>query len=917
MKTLLFKLLLVVALVAMPLSLYAAGGTVTGKITESSTNEVLPGANVTVKGTSIGAASGLNGVYTISGVPAGTHTLVVSFIGHKTIEIGHKTIEKEVTVTEGGKVTANFEMEAEVLMGMEIAILADRAEERKTPVAFSTVQKTAMEARLGSRDIPLVMNVTPSVYSTQQGGGAGDARINVRGFNQRNVAIMINGVPVNDMENGWVYWSNWDGLGDATSSIQMQRGLSAVNLATPSIGGTMNVITDPSAVGAGVSYKQEFGNDGFLKTTLSAATGTINGKYSFMGTIVRKTGDGLIKGTWTDAWAYYFGAAYQANKTNRFEFYVMGAPQRHGQNLYKQNIAAYSHEYAKSLDDYDPAALEAFAEAEDGRLYNENVNDLKGEYISHGLQYWNGSTHKRYSTKFINERENFYHKPLANLNWYSQLSDKLNLFSTVYYSGGIGGGTGYLGSMGWDYSGPSRVIDWDATIQRNKENDDGSRGILRNSVNTQWTIGAISKLNYKPSKAVDVNVGVDWRKAEIDHFREVRDLLGGAYYNAPSKYASDFWTEEEHKRKLGDKVAYYNTNTVNWVGFFGQSEYTMGRLAAYGMAGYSVISHSFVDHFKDDGTGNELKLESGNIGGYQIKGGAKYSILEKLDAYGNVGYVSKVPIFDNVIDDVNGVKADNPENEKFTSFEFGLNWFANKFTAKVSYYYTLWQDRAVSRGITLDDGRYAIIFLTGMNQLHSGIEFEGAFQPVNWFRLDLAGSLGNWNYLDDVTGQYKDYDDPERPNITYNYYIKDLKVGDAPQTQVAIGGSFYPVKGLSLQGIYRFYANHYAEFDPQSRTTSGDRDQSWQAPNYGVLDFHAAYKLPISLGPVNLSVFAHVFNALDEIYVQDAVDNSSYNSYRLKDESGNRYVVNPHAADAAEVFLGLPRSFNVGLQLNY
>ena len=39
---------------------------------------------------------------------------------------------------------------------------------------------------------------------------------------------MINGVPQNDMENGWVYWSNWDGVGDGTSSIQVQRGLSVL-----------------------------------------------------------------------------------------------------------------------------------------------------------------------------------------------------------------------------------------------------------------------------------------------------------------------------------------------------------------------------------------------------------------------------------------------------------------------------------------------------------------------------------------------------------------------------------------------------------------------------------------------------------------------------------------------------------------
>ena len=40
------------------------------------------------------------------------------------------------------------------------------------------------------------MNLVPSVYATNQGGGAGDARINVRGFNQRNVAVMINGIPL-------------------------------------------------------------------------------------------------------------------------------------------------------------------------------------------------------------------------------------------------------------------------------------------------------------------------------------------------------------------------------------------------------------------------------------------------------------------------------------------------------------------------------------------------------------------------------------------------------------------------------------------------------------------------------------------------------------------------------------------------
>lgn len=92
-----------------------------------------------------------------------------------------------------------------------------------------------------------------------QGGGAGDARTNVCGFSQNSLAVMINGVPVNEMDNGWVYRWNWDGLGDASTSIRLQRGLSAVNLATPSIGGTLNVMTDPSAMRPGFSCKQEAG----------------------------------------------------------------------------------------------------------------------------------------------------------------------------------------------------------------------------------------------------------------------------------------------------------------------------------------------------------------------------------------------------------------------------------------------------------------------------------------------------------------------------------------------------------------------------------------------------------------------------------------------------------------------------------
>ncbi|SUZ94360.1 uncharacterized protein METZ01_LOCUS47214, partial [marine metagenome] len=496
-------------------SILFAQMTVSGTVTDASTGNALAGANVVVDGTGLGAAADADGGYTLSNVPNGA-TLTASMIGYT-----------DASATAGS--TVNFALTSSAIEMSGLEVLASRAGE-KTPVAYTNVTKADMDVRLGSQDIPMALNTTPSVYATQQGGGAGDARINVRGFNQRNVAVMINGVPQNDMENGWVYWSNWDGVGDASHSIQMQRGLSAVNLATPSIGGTMNIITDPTAASKGGFVKQEVGAGSFLKTSINYNTGLIGGNLALSGTIVRKTGEGVIDKTWTDAWAYYFGASYQMNDANRFEVYAIGAPQRHGQNLYKQNLGAYDSKFAESVEGYDATALGDDGKFRDegetngvgfGRTFNQNWAPVSSSYT--GQQYWymyGARTMERHDPDYLNERENFFHKPLVNLNHYLTLNDQMRLSTVLYWSGGSGGGTGTYGkiptldadgALGDDdykfYYGRSPwVRDWNTLINYNSgiadtvyvdksalarthgNGNNQSVGILRNSINRQSTI---------------------------------------------------------------------------------------------------------------------------------------------------------------------------------------------------------------------------------------------------------------------------------------------------------------------------------------------------------------------------------------------------------------------------------------------
>ena len=880
--------------------------TVSGTVTAANSGAALAGANVVVDGTDQGTAADANGAFTLSNVPAEA-TITASMIGY-------------TNQSKSAGAALNFTLEQSALEMSALEVLASRAGE-KTPVAFTNVSKADMEVRLGSQDIPMALNTTPSVYATQQGGGAGDARINVRGFNQRNVAVMINGVPQNDMENGWVYWSNWDGVGDATSSIQMQRGLSAVNLATPSIGGTMNIITDPTALNKGGSFKQELGAGSFLKSTLNYNTGLIGDKMAFSATVVRKTGEGTVDKTWTDSWAYYFGASYAMNDANRFELYAMGAPQRHGQNLYKQNIAAYDSAYAKTVDGFDVGAISAFKEHEDGRIYNENASDVSSSYK--GQQYWymygegglfGGGLQDRHDPNFLNERENFFHKPLVNLNHYLTLSDQMRLSTIAYWSGGSGGGTGTYGSMRYNYhegiSSPSRWVHYDATIERNSTNIDSSvsetearsLGILRNSINRQNTYGLISKLNYDLSDAIQLQFGLDWRTAGIEHTREVRDLLGGDYYVDDGDY-----NNTAKVVKLGDNIDYHNNTTVDWLGFFGQGSYSAGALSAYGMAGYSTIAYSYQDHFSVA----DEKIVADAISTTQVKGGVMYDVMDGLSLFGNFGLVEKPPIMDNIIY-YDGTVASDPVNEKFQSMEAGVNYNVGKYAVKANFYNTDWKDRNLTKQIETgagDSGDTDVIFLTGVNQNHSGVEVEASAQLIDMLRLDVALSFGDWSFVDDANGTYKDAAGVSLGE--YSYALKDLKVGDMPQTSYVAGVTLTPMSGLKIQALYNMYADNYSDWSPGDREIgddgTADTDQVWMAPSYSKLDVHINYVLPVGIAGTQMTAFAHIFNALDAVYVQDAVDNSNYNSWGT----------NEHKAWNAEVFLGAQRYFNAGIKVNF
>ncbi|MEE2953811.1 MAG: TonB-dependent receptor [Bacteroidota bacterium] len=574
---------------------------VRGVIADANTGELLIGATI-VYGKGKGVSSDLDGNYSFY-IQPGERNFRVSYVGYK--EINRKiNIQQQST-----PLILDFKLETKVLS--EVQVVADIAIDRETPVAFSTIPIKKINEELASQDIPMILNSTPGVYATQQGGGDGDARITIRGFSQRNIAVMIDGIPVNDMENGKVYWSNWFGLDAVTSNIQVQRGLGASKIAIPSVGGTMNILTKGTGNNKGGMVKQEVGSFGKLRTSFGYNTGKTKKGWGLTLAGSYKQGDGFADQNWSKGYFYY--AKIQKEIGNHIiSLSAMGAPQKHGQRYYKSDIATYDTSLARDLG--DNSSFDTIIEGEQ-RIVNKGItyNKFWG-YLDRWEIDANGKT--VHANEILNTRQNYYHKPRFALRDFWKVNDKLHISNIIYASIGNGGGT-YLYGEDYEYDSTGQInlqkiynnnseyinrlggIHIGNTVESsyqssmgNKESMSGT--YLRSSVNNHHWYGMLSTTNYQINNRFNLSGGVDLRYYKGEHYGQIYDLLGGDFVadGHSNKTGSTLLLRE------GDRTGYHNDGMVKWAGVFSQLEYTDNKLSFFFNISGSNTAYKRVDYFK-------------------------------------------------------------------------------------------------------------------------------------------------------------------------------------------------------------------------------------------------------------------------------------------------------------------------------
>jgi hypothetical protein len=847
---------------------------VVGKVTDALTGEGLKGAVISSR--AVSAISSADGSFTLQLV-GGNHTLIASLDGYSndTISlIGDRSLIPNIVLR-----LENLSTDVQA-----VQITASVAKDRKTPIAYSNLNGKTISEQLGSADMPMLLNATPGVYATQQGGGAGDARITIRGFNQRNIAVMIDGIPVNDMENGEVYWSNWFGLSEVTALTQVQRGLGSSRIANPAVGGTMNIITRGVSPKFKASVNAEFGDSRYQKYSATINTGKLPGNWGAIFSFTKRSSTGYVDALFDDMYSYYGRIEKKFGKKHTLSFTAIGAPQSHGQRSFRARLSLYDVGLAKKLG---MDTVVGGMPVNQGRKYNQHWGWLNEATVGDaGDTTWSQAYRK-------NERVNQFHKPQIYLKHDWKPSAKTLVSTVAYLSVATGGGTqsnsisqvktyGSFNMQGtwWANTRGSAFVpnpdpNFSATELR-------SYGILHRNVNSHRWIGALTTLNHKISRNLTFTGGLDLRTYRAQHYREVYDLLGGDYF-IPDNGELDPRKKDLMYRK-GDKFRYNYDGLVRWAGGFAEMEYTQGRTTGFINASATQSSYQRIDFFRLDSLGNDRKSNWVNRPGFTFKTGINRNLSRHINLFGNVGYLNRPTRFNNIFDNNNNEVKD-AKNEKVYAAELGTGYKSRVFSLDVNAYYTYWQNRPANflPSYRDNDGNLFTYNINGMKARHMGVEFAGVIKPGNGMTIQSALSLADWQWKSGARSIIRD-DAGDSVGIV-DFDANGIHVGDAAQCQWTWSIRWEPtlLKGAYISAQYIRFWKHFADFDPLSLTGNYKGRESFKIPSYWYMNFSAGYNFK-AYKDGQISIYANCQNITDNLYISDAqhrsVDNNPANTFR-------------------------------------
>ncbi len=726
------------------------------------------------------------------------------------------------------------------------------------------------------RTFPELIRNVPGVYATAETGSFGDAKINIRGFKQENISVLLNGIPISGLTSGSMFWNNWAGLSDVTASIQLQKGIGNSMLSDNSVGGTVNIQTLTPSESGGGSVGFTYTGYGMSKANIELCSGKMKNDWSFTLSGSYTWGSSFVECSDLSSWSYLAVLTKRLNSRHSFNFTALGSPERHQQRssrLSYSEIDRYGIDYNKNWGFCTDSEGKRYARTLSKNNYFKPYFTLTHTYVGGG----GGKTAVRLNTSL-------YIALADGGGLYTESAGK-RIASFIVPDGNPGAGH----------------IDWDEVYAYNLSSP-GSLGYRAQNIMSDYQaghtqVGLKSDLHLKFSERWKLEMGLHWQMHYTWERERITDLLG-----------ADYWFEDYENNSLagqagrssikhvGDYIRTYNGRNQHYFTLYALTSHVAGNekniILTLGTSLNGTVLQRWdkYNYVASDVSGDW----TGKCGG-SVKGGALFKPVGGLGIYVNGAAYSRTPYSSVFFPNGNNTVSSHIVNEKNYMSELGVRFARSCWGAEATFYAAYWKDRNLMsspyKSLEAEPVKYMV---SGLDACHYGVELDAFAGWGNFFRTDFYASLGDWRWKNDVSATIY-HPVSMQPVNQVNVYADGLHVGDAPQTQVGASVEFHPLAfgkaywmtlaDFSLRFDWNFNDRIWADFDPAVRTNPDDRVDSYRIPSYHLMNMNITWTQQIV--KVKLSVFFNLNNIGNVSYIERSRDGALHDSSTFTGYWGN------------------------------
>lgn len=663
---------------------------VSGTVRDAQTRTVLSAASIQLEGTNTVVLANDRGEFMIY-VPAdlyssGNWSLRVSFLGYRSEIIPSRSIRS-------GDITVNLIPES--IISDEIFVMGHRVDET-VPVTYTNVSSDDIERLDSGRDIPFLVQQTPSVVSTSDGGsGIGYTGIRIRGVDDTRINVTINGIPLNDSESHGVFWVNMPDFASSVGSLQIQRGVGTSTNGPAAFGATLNLQTNALETQPFAGFVTSYGSFNTLRNTLRVGTGLLDHGWALEGRLSNIQSDGFIDRATSDLNSWYVSASRYGNR-----------------DLLKINVFSGRERTYQAWNGVPEARLRGDVAGMNEYADQHGLsNDERTRLLESDSRTYNMFTYDNQVDRYSQTHYQLHYSYKLEENWY--------LNSSLHYTRGAG----YFE----EFRQNDRRSNY--TTQPLTPGDMERSDLIRRRWLDNHFYGVVLSTEYKADKWSLV-AGGGYNEYDGDHYGEV------------------IWARQLPGINIRDR--YYDNNGFKTdFNIYSKLNYMLtDKLSAFGDVQLRSINYRFLgyDRFLSN-VEQEVSLTF-----FNPKAGLVYRISDGQRAYVSYSVANKEPVRREY---TRSTQDTRPKHETLFDLEAGYRIDRTQWFAGANLYYMDYDNQLILTGQLNDVG--AAIRTNVKDSYRVGLELEGGFQISN--QLNWSGNLTlSSNRIPDFTEFVDDFD---------------------------------------------------------------------------------------------------------------------------------------------------------------